>query len=273
MLKGALDYLRGLTGPRARPAHTGLADPVYAIGDIHGRRDLLARLLDKIRWDMDRLGAAGAHWVFLGDYVDRGPDTPGVIDAILKAQGDGIEVIALKGNHDAVMSEFLREPSLGVDWIQFGGDAVLAAYGVAQPPPDAGLEAWRACAEALWEAMPDEHRAFLDELKPSWRTGDYFFAHAGVDPNKPLDRQDPRDLMWIRAGFLDDRRRLDCVIVHGHTPSDEAFRDHRRIGVDTGAYMSGRLTAVRLLEEEVTFLQASDDSVPAEANGSDDVGA
>lgn len=231
---------------------------VYAVGDIHGRLDLLTALLGRIDADARATSAQDRPvLVFLGDYVDRGPASREVIDCV-RALGHAsdFEVRALRGNHEQVMLSFLDDISVGPSWVEFGGGQTLAAYGVTPPPPRADTEAWQAAQEAFVAALPQADVEFIRNLEMSATYGDYMFVHAGVRPDVPLDRQEDADVLWIRHEFLGSERRLEKVIVHGHTPEVEPYLGRARIGVDTGAYATGVLTAVRLLGEERSVLQS-----------------
>ena len=228
---------------------------VYAIGDIHGRADLLEKLFVKIEAD-----AASASpddkiiLVFLGDYVDRGFQSKEVIDFLLSDRVSKYETIFLKGNHEEAFLKFMSDPGFGPDWARYGGSETLTSYGIRPPRTRTVAEDWVQVCEQLNEAMPTPHRSFLTTLLPSATIDDYMFVHAGVRPGKPLDMQSERDLLWIRDSFLNDDSCFEHVIVHGHTPITDPFQDHRRIGIDTGAYLSGKLTAARFIGEEVVFL-------------------
>jgi serine/threonine protein phosphatase 1 len=232
---------------------------VYAVGDIHGHATALRRLLDDISEDAAASRPAERPLlVFIGDYVDRGPDSRGVIELILEAEGSGdFEVAALKGNHEDALLRFLSEPAYAPAWIGNWGETTLLSYGIVPPEP---LDA-RACeqAQARFAAgFPHAHRAFLERLALSRTVGDYLFVHAGVRPGIPLDAQADRDLIWIRYDFLECEDDFGKVVVHGHTPS--AGRPEikaNRINVDTGVYFTGLLTAVRLEGETQRFLQAA----------------
>lgn len=248
MIARLLDRFR--RGPTRPPAPDHL---IYAVGDIHGRRDLLERLAARIDSDA---GDREAEIVFLGDYVDRGDDSAGVISYL--AQNPRLRRFSrtyLKGNHEATLLDFLDDSAIGPQWARFGGLDTLASYKV-RPPEAATPEAWERVRSDFAAALPASHKAFLTSLELSAERGCYLFVHAGVNPDRPLWDQDPDDLMWIRDAFLTDDRALERVIVHGHTPHDRPFMDRRRIGVDTGAYASGLLSAVRLDGEAVAFLSA-----------------
>jgi serine/threonine protein phosphatase 1 len=166
------------------------------------------------------------------------------------------ETYFLKGNHEAAMLQFLDDPTIGPRWAEFGGVETLVSYGVKPPRTRTSAEEWARASEELNRALPGDHRSFLNSLDVSVRIGDYVFVHAGVRPGVPLEQQTEQDMLWIREEFLNDRRGLGAVIVHGHTPTAAPHRDHRRIGVDTGAYLSGRLTAARFENDSVDFVTA-----------------
>jgi serine/threonine protein phosphatase 1 len=195
--------------------------------------------------------------VFLGDYIDRGPASPGVIDFVRALAGAGtFEVRALMGNHEEVMLQFLDDPAVGASWVEFGGGETLAAYGVPPPLGRGDLAGWEAAREALGRRLPGDHLAFLTGLELSASYGDYLFVHAGVRPSMPLDRQTAADILWIRDEFLHHEGRLDKVVVHGHTPEARPYLGRHRIGIDTGAYATGVLTGVRLFGQARDLLQA-----------------
>ncbi len=252
------------------PALVPTGRRVYAVGDIHGRADLLVQLMQDLHEDVARGGFEGRPiLVFLGDYIDRGFKSKDVIDVLLGDTMSPFETYFLKGNHEAAMLQFLTDPSIGPRWAEFGGAETLVSYGVRPPRTRTSAEEWAAASEALNEVLPPEHFHFLSNLDLSVRIGDYVFVHAGVRPGVPLDQQTEYDLLWIREDFLDDRRPLGAVIVHGHTPATRPYRDSRRIGVDTGAYLSGRLTAARFEHDGVEFISTGPRVEPAAAgNGS-----
>lgn len=229
---------------------------VYAIGDIHGRLDLLTPLLDQIRNDAGMGADQTPMLIFLGDYIDRGPQSREVIECVrTMKQARDFEVRTLMGNHEQVMLSFLDDPTVGTSWVEFGGGETLTAYGVPRPALRSEVDAWIQASEALAKALPDEHLRFLRSLETSVTLGDYMFVHAGVRPSVALDAQEASDLLWIRHEFLENDRRLDKIIVHGHTPEVEPHLGRVRIGIDTGAYATGVLTAVRLSDSERAILQ------------------
>lgn len=249
--------LFGRHRPRPTPPTTG-GRLVYAVGDVHGRLDVLEPLLRDIAEDaLITRPPERPLLVFLGDYVDRGPASRGVVDLVMRLQADrSFEVAALKGNHEEALLHFLDEPAFAAAWLEFGGGATLASYGVLPPPEAAEPEAWRRARDAFAEALPESHRRFYQDLELMRIVGDYAFVHAGVRPGVPLEAQSARDLLWIRYEFLQDGGPFDKVIVHGHTPGAEPQLHPHRLGLDTGAYATGVLSAVRLHGEEQRLMQA-----------------
>lgn len=227
---------------------------LYAIGDIHGRADLLDALLGLIVEDAARFEAARRMLVFLGDYVDRGPDSAGVIGRLCGEAPGGFEAVCLKGNHEALMLDFLSRPEALELWLYNGGAETLASYGVSHGELLNRTDGPARCRDALAEAMPDRHRAFLSALELSAILGGYFFVHAGVRPGVALERQSEHDMMWIRHEFLNSEEDFGKVVVHGHTPAAAPEARANRIGIDTGAWQSGVLTALRLYGETRAFL-------------------
>ena len=228
---------------------------VYAIGDVHGRADLLQRLLHDLREDARHgLYEGRPILIFLGDYVDRGFQSKDVIDILLSTALSPFETYFLKGNHEQAMLQFLGDPTIGPRWAEFGGAETLVSYGVQPPRTRTSIDDWRQACEDLHVQLPAEHLHFLNNLDLSVRIGDYVFVHAGVRPGVPLEAQSEQDLLWIREDFLQDKRPLGAVIVHGHTPATRPYRDGRRVGLDTGAYLSGKLTAARFEHDSVEFI-------------------
>jgi len=228
---------------------------LYAVGDIHGRADLLDDLLHQIETDAAGRAAANTTLVFLGDYVDRGPDSCAVVERLLHGLPDGFDTRFLKGNHEALLLDFVADPRRLDHWRMNGGGATMESYGV----DVAGLVAAKASPE-VWHAaftavLPDTHLAFYRSLRLYVSAGDYLFVHAGIRPGVPIEAQDETDLIWIRDPFLDAAQSFGMVVVHGHTPVDVPDVRPNRIGIDTGAVFSGRLTALRLQNGERGFLQ------------------
>jgi serine/threonine protein phosphatase 1 len=245
---------------RTQPTRAGVeGELVYAIGDIHGRYDLLKGLLAQIAADFPaRAVGRRPILIFLGDYVDRGADSARVIEALLwlKRRGD-LDVRLLKGNHEQAMLGFLDAPATGAAWLRFGGAETLTSYGVLVPEGDEGDDGLARARDELLERMPASHLRLLQGLELMLQVGDYVFVHAGVKPRTALAAQEENDLLWIRKDFLEAKGPFEKVVVHGHTwigDRPQVF-DHR-IGVDTGAFMTGALTAVRLEDGEISIFQA-----------------
>jgi serine/threonine protein phosphatase 1 len=234
---------------------------VYAIGDIHGRYDLFKALLAQIVADArTRQRGRLPILVTCGDYIDRGPDSARVLTSLDWIKRDGRIVLrALKGNHEAGFLDFLAEPQEGTAWLSFGGDATLQSYGVRAPIDfNDAAEKVRARDELL-EVMPVAHLRLLQDLEMMVVVGDYAFVHAGVRPGVPLARQKAEDLLWIRGQFLDHIGGFEKRIVHGHSWMEAVPEIYdNRIGLDTGAYETGVLTAVRIEDNEVEIIQTSD---------------
>jgi serine/threonine protein phosphatase 1 len=227
------------------------SERIYAIGDIHGRLDLLERAIAAIRRDVERHGPA-ALTVTVGDYIDRGPQSRGVLDR-LAANPFPTSYVALKGNHEALLEGFLVDPGLGLFWGRQGGFETLQSYGVTIDPLAHDAD-FRDAARELRSALPPAHVHFLRSLKISLRRGLYFFCHAGVRPGLPLEHQSEQDMLWIRDEFLLSQADFGKIIVHGHTPAAEPEVLPNRIGIDTGAFASGRLTCVALDDGGSRFL-------------------
>ena len=248
-----LRLFRSPDSPVARFAYGRVG---YAVGDIHGRADLLADMiaeLEKRSVDDTRLGGPPIV-IFLGDYIDRGHDSAGVLELLTSGALPNCDCRYLRGNHEQSLMAFLAAPGANRGWLLQGGAETLMSYGV-QPPAFNSVEAvWLEAAEALRARMPPAHMAFLEGLERYVELGDYAFVHAGVDATLPLEDQPDEALYWSRAAFIASKRPFSHRVVHGHTPVDEPYADARRIAVDTGAYASGTLTAARFEGEGVSFV-------------------
>lgn len=218
----------------------------YAIGDIHGQLDLLRAAHARIAADQRHTGDSSAPIVHLGDLVDRGPDSRGVVDYL---RGGPANWIVLRGNHDSMFARFLADPAdhdpalrRDLSWLhpRLGGLATLQSYGIDASEADTVADL-HAAAIAV---VPSTHRPYLGTLPLSFRHGEALFVHAGIRPGIPLDQQNPTDLMWIRDSFHVDRRDHGPLILHGHTPVDRAEHHGNRVNLDTGAAYGGPLTAV-----------------------------
>lgn len=233
-----------------------VATRVYAVGDVHGRLDLLIRLEAEIHKDLEARPTEAPLICYLGDYVDRGPASAGVIDQLAAPAPESPRRIFLKGNHEDRMLAFLDDPAgNGPGWMKFGGREALASYGLPQAQIDG--EDWQALRDGLAAVLPPAHLAFLKSLELALRWSGYLFVHAGLDPARPLADQDPHDLMWIREPFLSSDRDFGLRVVHGHFIEPEPIFRANRIGLDTGAYKSGVLTCAALEESVVRLLQTS----------------
>ena len=247
-----------LLGRHRKPAGPRLPDNhlLYAVGDIHGRDDLLADLLAKIEADSAARPASSRVLVFLGDLVDRGPASAEVVERLRNYRPPRTRLVFLAGNHEEVLLRILDgDGALVADWLRFGGAECLRSYGVnvarlRKMPPEQAVETVRS-------ALPVAHAQFLRSFDDSFRAGDYLFVHAGIRPGVPLAEQAVSDLRWIREPFLGDRADHGFVVVHGHTIREQIEDAGNRIGIDTGAYRSGVLTALGLHCGDRWFLQAS----------------
>lgn len=270
-------YISGMSRATA-PANSNRADPlndadtkppyrvpdgtrVYAVGDIHGRADLLAAIRKKIVKDAKKAAKKSAIErkvvVYLGDYVDRGPDSFGVIEMLLDEPLDGFEEVYLKGNHEDYMAKFLIGDGDGLGWLFNGAENTIASYGV-EPGNwmDFDPEKLRSLRTELFDAIPERHRDFLDRLALHHAEGGYLFVHAGIRPEVPLAAQDEEDLMWIRDDFLESTADHKARVVHGHTISWTPEILPNRIGIDTGAFVSGVLTALVVEGAETRVITA-----------------
>lgn len=231
-----------ISGVHLRDAKGPDGTVVYAIGDVHGRLDLLLQMHGMIAKDLRQRGGGDWRIVHLGDHVDRGPDSKRVLDFLCEAIDADPRNIMLTGNHDVGMLGFLKEPDPTGLFIRYGGIETALSYGVDLDPTS--VDSLAEGHEALLDALPDRHREFLENLKFSMTLGDFFFCHAGIVPGVPLSEQKPLDLIWIRERFLNYIGPHPKVVVHGHTPVREPEIRANRINLDTGAYFTGRLTAL-----------------------------
>lgn len=225
--------------------HTPRGYRAYAVGDIHGRLDLLDQLLTAIEEDLDRRPARKTLLIFLGDLIDRGPNSRGVIERLRTYRHDRMRPYFLAGNHEEVLLRLLAgERGILASWLKYGGAECLRSYGC-----DPALLAGQSERDALTivkGAIPPEHAQFLGSFADTLTLGDYLFVHAGIRPGLDLSLQAQADLRWIRSPFLDHEDDHGFVVVHGHTISDGIDEHPNRIGIDTGAYRTGMLTALGL---------------------------
>lgn len=246
--------------PKTTIGHTEPSGPpgarAYAIGDIHGRLDLLSDLLEQIDQDSQARPCEREFVVFLGDLIDRGPDSRGVIELLRTVAPRLPNPVFIMGNHEEMMLRVLGDDAEQIwDWMRFGGYEFAQSYGV-EVGRLATLDA-PAAAAAVRAAIPADDLAFVAAFVDSFRFGDYLFVHAGIRPGIPLEKQKIADLRWIREDFLESNARHPQVIVHGHTISAAPDIRANRIGIDTGAYDSGVLTAICLEGTERKFLSTA----------------
>jgi serine/threonine protein phosphatase 1 len=225
---------------------------VYAIGDIHGRLDLLVAMRRLIDDDLARARPDKAMVVLLGDYIDRGPDSRGVVESLATTPFP-LPSVALLGNHEAMLLSFLDRPSEGETWWRFGGLETAHSYGV-EVTEFRRTRDFGEVAQQLRSAIPRDHLEFMRSLRLSYALGGYFFCHAGIRPGVALESQRSEDLLWIREGFIDYPKPLGAIVVHGHTPSEQPSIRENAIGIDTGAYITGRLTCLVLHSGGKSFL-------------------
>lgn len=217
----------------------------YVVGDIHGRFDLLEELLAKIHAELQHRPATKTLLVFVGDLIDRGPSSAQVVERLRTYRRDRIRPVFLLGNHEEVLLRIVGgDATLIPGWLKFGGLQCLESYGVEAAQIEASSN--DQLVELIRQAVPDNHIEFLRSFADSCRFGDYLFVHAGIRPGVELEQQRQTDLRWIREPFLSDRADHGFIVVHGHTISNEVDEQPNRIGIDTGAYRTGELTALAI---------------------------
>jgi len=229
----------------------------YAVGDVHGRIDLLEELLAKIEADIGARRKRETFVIFLGDLIDRGPDSAAVVERLRTYSPGDATVIFLCGNHEEVMLRVVAGERGGLlaDWLKFGGAECLLSYGL--DPAALTIKAEGDALDAIKAAVPQAHADFLGSFADTLRFGDYLFVHAGIRPGLAVAEQSQADLRWIREPFLDDTKDHGFVVVHGHTISSKVEVRANRIGLDTGAYRTGTLTALAIEGSERWFLDTA----------------
>jgi serine/threonine protein phosphatase 1 len=258
--------LRGLFGQLSpTPSEPRIPEGmrIYAVGDIHGRADLLRHLGTLINADCQNKPVGEVQTVFLGDYVDRGAESKEVLE-LLSSRCFPTPIVPLCGNHEAMMLEFINSDERRRLWPQYGGLETLHSYGL-NPAELSPISSIKEVAARFRAILPDAHLTFLRNLHLSFTVGDYFFCHAGIRPSIPLIQQRKEDLLWIREDFLKSTKWHGKVIVHGHTPVLSPEVAFNRINVDTGAYISGRLTCLVLEGASKRFLVADTAGARAES--------
>lgn len=251
---------KGRSSGRWRAAQAPQGTRIYAVGDIHGRLDLFGQLIDLIADDDAAREPANTHLILLGDYVDRGPDSAALLTLLRNVVAPSGNVAFLKGNHeDYMLAAYDGDISALAPWLRYGGWETLRSYGL----EDTIIERRDGSViDAMRSAIPDADIDFLRSLSLTQRHGDYLFVHAGILPGIALDEQCEQDMLWIRDRFTGDDRNHGVVVVHGHTITDAPQMRRNRIGIDTGAYDSGHLTAVGLEGDQQWFLQTGDGIEP-----------
>lgn len=229
---------------------------VYAIGDVHGRNDLLEQLIDKIVEDDRQREALDSEIIFLGDLVDRGPDSAGVIDTAMRLKADARNVRFLMGNHEEVYLAAATGDEKSVRFFnRIGGRETILSYPISmQEYVELDIEE---LAQRIPELFPQDHVDFIAGFEDQIIIGDYAFVHAGIRPGIPLAEQRQKDLRWIRDDFLSAQDAHEKIIVYGHTINDEVVETGTRIGIDTGAYYSNKLTALGLQGSERWYLDTA----------------
>lgn len=225
---------------------------IYAIGDVHGRIDLLDQAFARIDADLLQHPVSDPLHVLLGDYIDRGPHSREVLDRLI-ARSESHRTICLKGNHETFVAGFLKNPTTLEEWRRYGGLETLTSYGVAPSKRWDAAETSKIAA-AFEQALPDEHRRFLEGLTPYFVCGDFLFVHAGLRPGVALTKQVEADLLWIREDFLLHEEDHSKIVIHGHTPVLEPDVRLNRINIDTGAYATNRLSCLMIERDELLFI-------------------
>ena len=238
------------------PARGPAGRRIYVIGDIHGRADLLRQMHGMILADAADRGSRRPVVVYLGDYVDRGLESRQVMDLLIEEPLAGFEEVRLLGNHEQAMLDFLEDAGIGPAWLYYGGAATLYSYGInAQTRPPEGAERFSWLSAELARALPPDHLRLLQSLSLHHVEGDYLFVHAGIRPGLAIERQQREDLLYIRDEFLNFPDSHGMIVVHGHTITADPDVRPNRIGIDTGAFATGRLTCLVIDGDERRFLQ------------------
>ena len=243
----------GLAGPGKSLPRGKPGARAYAVGDIHGRLDLLNLLLAEIEADIAAREPRKTFLIFLGDLIDRGPESAGVVERLRTYQHRDVRTIFLGGNHEEVLLNIIQgKKGVLPSWLKFGGAQCAESYGI--DPERLGMMEEGAAIDLVRARVPREHAQFIDSFADTFRFGDYLFVHAGIRPGVALDEQNRSDLRWIRDPFLSDAKEHGFTVVHGHTIVPEVEERPNRIGIDTGAYKTGVLTALAVEDERRWFL-------------------
>jgi len=255
-MKKLLNILTGSkTLPQVQP-HLPPGTRIYTIGDIHGRADLLQQLHTTI--ENDAASYTGKkQLIYLGDYIDRGENSKQVIDLLLEHPLPDFDKIYLRGNHEQTMLDFLAEPEVGKSWFIYGGLATLVSYKVTVKKLPTKKEDFGDIQRQLKERVPHSHIHFMENTGISYEAGSYYFVHAGIKPEQTLEHQQPEDQLWICDNFVSYTKPHEKIIIHGHTITDEPDARPNRIGIDTGAYITGKLTCLILENDTQRILQTN----------------
>lgn len=232
---------------------------IYAVGDVHGRHDLLTQLFEKIEADAAKATEPVKELIFLGDYLDRGLSVRQTVEWLAgfpaRPEGKRYRLTCLRGNHEAMLLNFIRQPELGQVWLENGANETFLSYGIKLSSLHPRRETFRHLAEQLLGKLAGAHLDFLSRRPLARTVGDFFFTHAGIDPDKPIAKQKAADLLWIRDKFTLSAKLYEKIIIHGHTVVPQPEQRPNRIGIDTGAYATGRLTCLVLTGRQRKYLQ------------------
>ena len=259
MVPGMNSIINMLTGRRNNTPvepHVPEGNRLYVIGDIHGRIDLLQQIHNKIQQDAANYPGS-KHLIYLGDYIDRGDHSQEVIDLLLGQPLPGFDTTYLRGNHEQSMLDFLQAVEVGRSWFSHGGLATLVSYKVKYKKIPTRKQDFEEIQNSLKARVPRDHISFLEETEFSHTAGDYYFVHAGIKPKVALKYQLPEDQLWIREDFVSYTKPHEKIVVHGHTITDEPDLQTNRIGLDTGAYITGKLTCLVLEHSTQRILQTN----------------
>ena len=246
--------------------------PTVAIGDIHGRLDLLEMMIDRLVDEFAK-SSVKPRLIFLGDYIDRGMKSKEVIDFLSNFDNHPNrssfgETIFLKGNHERAILYFLEDYSFGLSWCKYGGDTCLASYGVPIISRTNNETYWHQVQEELTKNLPQKHYVFYNNLENYFVAGDFLFVHAGVRPGVSLDKQNEQDLTGIRDEFLNHRKPSSYMVVHGHTIVTDPVVTRTRIGIDTGEFATGKLSAIYIKSDKYKIIQVNQNNLKIDLNDS-----
>jgi serine/threonine protein phosphatase 1 len=262
---------RGLIGGQGTAPRGKDGARAYAVGDIHGRLDLLEGILARIEADIASRPPRRNFIVFLGDLIDRGSDSAGVVERLRTYRPADARPVFLAGNHEEVLLRMLGgDATILPSWLKFGGAECAQSYGLV--PDSLRLLEEKAALQLLRAKVPPAHRQFLESFGDTFRFGDYLFVHAGIRPGVGIEQQDRHDLRWIRDPFLSDTKEHGVMVVHGHTIVSQVEERPNRIAIDTGAYHSGVLTALAVEDDRRWYLATGQEEAQV-ANAASRIGA